>query len=972
MTTWFFMILGSCLISQGFTIPERETDSLKAALYDGQKDTATVNTLYRLFWAYRRSSLDSAFKYASHGLSLSRDIRYREGTANHLYALGIVHKARGDFDEAVDLFSKATIAYDEAEKPSGLISCITELAAIGIKQGHYEKSLEYLHQALSKYGDTIPNERLSRIYSMIGGVYSALEQNDKALEYHHKSLEINKKENIEIGISVNYNNIGNVYRNIGMYDKAIDNFLESKVIKEKLGDIYGLATVYNNLGTCYLAMGKYGEAIVHHQNALKLFSEMGDKHGIALGQVNLGVDYLEAGELSRSVEYAQNAIETAREQNILEILAEATLTLADAYSRMGMYRRALTYQKQHEAYSDSLMNREVMETISDLENRLELENKEKEIALLNAEREKQELKLQKRTLLRNLMGVTFFLSLIVLILLYNSFRSKQKINRKLKEINRTKSRFFANISHEFRTPLTLLIGPLEELLRKAKDKDKPLLRMMHRNAGRLLLLNNQFMDLSRLESGTFTVKLKRGNITEAMKGMVVSFESLARQKNIRFACVFPEEPVVIYFDLDILEKIIYNLLSNAFRFTPENGKVSFFARTAGTPKKSAPPSREEISGHQQLELTVEDTGKGIPKEHIDKIFDRFFQSDSGFQNERGGVGIGLSITKEMAEIHHGTIRVDSTAGSGTRFTVAIPLNEEIWPADMRIAAEEYSEEPTGSSTENTLPETISPSRQNATTIRSDEGKPLLLLVEDNSEMRTYIRNMLLNDFVVEEAVDGSDGLRKATDIIPDLTITDLMMPGIDGVDLCRILKTDERTGHIPVIMLTALATVEHRIAGLETGADDYITKPFNRKELKVRCFNLIEQRKKLREKFRKEMLEGSVSSRPVSMDERFMAKVTDTLEKHIADPELGVEMLMKEVGMSRSQLHRKLKALTDQSSTEFIRNFRLKRASLLLKSGFGSVAEVCYAVGFNSLSYFTRSFHELFGMAPSGYRETES
>lgn len=941
------------------------SDSLKNRLSVETDEQEKADLLKKLFWHYRRVNIDSAADYAGRWLDHSKRTGDLQGTAESLYGYGVICKIKGDYGKAVDFFNEARINYEKAGSATGIISCITESASINIRQGNYDQALMDLHAAQEYYHDSIPDEKIARIYNMLGSIYQSLEQYDKSLEYHEKSLEINQRNNFELGISVNYNNIGNAYRDLKMIPQAIDSYIESLKIKEKIGDKVGTASSLNNLGLAWLELGNHSKAIETHKTCLKLNREIGDRQGISMCLVNLGLDYLTAGDYIKAIEYSKQGLDLSTESGLIENISEAYGTLSKASAALGNYRDAYRYHLEYMKYSDSLTNDRVMEKIARLENRYAMEKKEKEIALLNVDREKQEVNLQKQKTIRNLMAATVVLALISLAMIWSRFRHRQKINRQLREINESKSRFFANISHEFRTPLTLLAGPLETLLEKESDNDRQLLRMMYRNVNRLLLLNNQLMDLSRLESGTLRLKLGKGKIIQALRGMATSFDSLAQQRNITYKLLFPEEEIICLFDLDKLEKIVYNLLSNAFKFTPDKGRIVFEVRHISDRKANA---NQEGS----LEINVSDTGKGISPEHLPRIFDRFYQADNNLNREYEGTGLGLAITRELVEVHMGKISVKNNPDRGTLFTVILPLNRDAYPAGS-FSLKEYQDEACSDESlfnqEGDLTEEAKePVLQDLLTGVKNTEKPLILIVEDNPDMRSFIRTSLGDGFSFIDAPDGEKGYGKAIESIPELVITDLMMPRTDGVQLCEKLKSDERTSHIPVIMLTALATVEHRIKGLETGADDYLTKPFNREELKTRCNNLIEQRRKLREKYRQGLLLEPKEISVTSVDERFLNKLINTLENHISNPELDVDLLIREVGMSRSQLHKKLKALTGLSTTEFVRNFRLKRAATLLKGNYGNVADVCYAVGFNSLSYFTRCFHEMFGVAPSAYK----
>jgi DNA-binding response OmpR family regulator len=439
---------------------------------------------------------------------------------------------------------------------------------------------------------------------------------------------------------------------------------------------------------------------------------------------------------------------------------------------------------------------------------------------------------------------------------------------------------------------------------------------------------------------------------------------------------------MIFFDRDKLEKIVTNLLANAFKFTAQGGSVEVAVDIPHIPP--GPPSKggvEPVSPFEgglrgMLEIRVQDSGIGIPADRLPHIFDRFYQADD-FSNVETlhatslqGIGIGLALTRELVELHRGEISVESAPGEGTTFTVRLPLGK------AHLAAEEIEERGAKSVSSN-QPSAISD--QEMLNIEGEQAgidqspnhqiakSPIVLIVEDNPDMRAYLRESLESSYKVLEAEDGEQGLQKGTDRMPDLIISDVMMPKMDGFELCRRLKSNECTSHIPVILLTARADAESKIEGLETGADDYLSKPFDARELRVRVKNLIALRRKLWEKFR----QGStVEIREIaltSLDAQFLERAVTVIEKHIAEPDYETEVFGKEIGLSRGHLNRKLQALTGQSTREFIRTLRLKRAAQLLKNHTGNVSEIAYQVGFNNLSHFARVFREMFDLSPSEY-----
>ncbi|MDN5203408.1 ATP-binding protein [Fulvivirgaceae bacterium BMA10] len=534
----------------------------------------------------------------------------------------------------------------------------------------------------------------------------------------------------------------------------------------------------------------------------------------------------------------------------------------------------------------------------------------------------------------------------------------------LKEMDKTKSRFFANISHEFRTPLTLILGPLQ----KDSNIEQYLLKQdefltMKRNGERLLRLVNQLLDLAQLEGGKISLKLIRSNVVEFVKDIAASFEPYAAQNDIHFILDVPEKIYYGYYDADKLEKIISNLLSNAFKFTDRHGEVCLkieFPSSSRTDREDQPDS---------MIILVKDTGIGIPPEEIPRLFDRFYQVDASVTREYEGSGIGLALTKELVELHGGKITAESEFGYGATFSISIPLSLDQY---KQYEIDEFQSTEAVVSTSGLEISGVNPKNieEDGSIVSTPKATPIVLIVEDNLDVRKYIINQLSDQYDCQTAEDGEKGWSEALRLVPDLIITDLMMPGVDGVTLCQRLKTDERVSHVPVIMLTAKANIESRLEGLQTGADDYITKPFNTEELRIRVSNLIRQREELRQKYGREITLKPKDIIINDKDEAFLNRAIEVIETHISDHDFRAESFQKEMAMSRMQLHRKLKALTDQSTTGFVRLIRLKRAAQLLKQKEASVTEIAYKVGFSDLSHFTKSFKSQFGISPSAYTDT--
>jgi signal transduction histidine kinase/ligand-binding sensor domain-containing protein/DNA-binding response OmpR family regulator len=531
--------------------------------------------------------------------------------------------------------------------------------------------------------------------------------------------------------------------------------------------------------------------------------------------------------------------------------------------------------------------------------------------------------------------------------------------QKLHEMDQMKSRFFTNVSHEFRTPLTLILGPANDLINKEEDKSKKEeLKIIRKSADRLHGLVNQLLDLSKLEADRMKLETCAENIIPLLKGLVLSFASLADRKKITLKFNSVAMELVVYIDRDKIEKIINNIISNSFKYTSEGGKIDVNV------------SKDE----KNLEIKISDTGMGISKERIDKVFDRFYQVDGSHTKEQEGTGIGLALTKELVELHKGEIKVESKEGEGTTLTVLLPLGKEHLKPE-EIVEKEIQEETTKTMEETEfIPETEK-SKEKAdidvlldTDLSADKaGKPLLLIVEDNSDVGNYIIGHLEDDYRIQEAIDGEDGFNKSIEQIPDLIVSDVMMPKMDGFELCNKLKTDERTSHIPVILLTAKTTSKDKIEGYETGADDYIMKPFDANELIVRVKNLIEQRKRIKEHFIKEGLFEISVEQIGPTDKNFLKKIVEIINKHISDTSFNIDAFADEVSMSRMQLHRKLVALVGEPPGSLIRRVRLSKAAKLIVDNFGNISEIALEVGFSNPANFAHSFRQQFGVSPSDY-----
>jgi len=551
--------------------------------------------------------------------------------------------------------------------------------------------------------------------------------------------------------------------------------------------------------------------------------------------------------------------------------------------------------------------------------------------------------------------VLLFVALIYGIWVYfsNVLKHKKELMDKdqQKQISESKLQFFTDISHEIRTPLTLIIAPLEKLINNSSDN---LLQstygIMYQNAVRILRLINQLMDLRVVEKGKLKLRVEKIDVVDFIRKIMDSFTGLASSQQIDFKLITEDNLPEVLIDKDCLDKIVFNLLSNAFKFTPKGGAI-----TVGIQTKN----------HEFLEISVEDTGVGIPKEQQEQIFERFYQVKDRKYSTKFGTGIGLHLSQMMVELHHGSIQLESEPDKGSKFTVQLPLNEEV-----------YSAEEFGSISNNAPVTMFQPSVPILINEKTEKTKVKaktnisLLVVEDDEDILNYIDSELSPYYRIYRANNGKEGLAQALKLLPDVVVSDIVMPEMDGLSLCKMLKSNEKTCHIPVILLTAKTSVEQRIEGLELGADSYIPKPFSIKHLQTRIEKLALLRDTLKQKYSGEMEIKDDDLKVVSSDEKLLAKFNDKLKEHINDPDLSVDSISKELGISRVHLNRKLKAITNESPGNYIRNYRLKHAAWLLTNKKMNIAEVAYAVGFSSHAYFSNIFKEHYGMSPTEYVET--
>jgi len=757
-----------------------------------------------------------------------------------------------------------------------------------------------------------------------------------------------------------------VFTDFKLSDKSI---LFSKILPNHVNEISDIVLDYsqNNITINFMALNY----IQQNKNVYKCILEGFDKEWIYLGTTNeIKYSNLNPGTYYFKVKAANNSGVWNNTERVLKILVRTPwwktfiFRISAIILIIGMVFLVIRLRTIQLIYQKKELEQKVHERTLEIEiQQVELQKQAEKLIetnnllLIN----QNEIERQKESIIRqknSLEEKNEILEQQKEQILQQKIQTEKMANL-LHEADQKKINFLTNISHEFRTPLSLIFSPLEKSLREFGDIDKDKLhtrlKLMYRNTLRLLRLINEFLDLSKIEAGLLKLNVGKGNISNYISGIVETYRYLAEQKNIRLSYKSEILTENCFFDADKIEKILNNLLSNAFKFTQQGGEIHIELLVS---------ERNQTGETERLQISVKDNGTGIEGKFQKQIFERFFQIEEK-EEQTSGTGIGLALTNELINIYRGKIELESKPGIGSIFKVTLPCHVNLFQAN-EISGESFSNIHHSSelyySVEFSSEELLTNGEKSF-----DSRKPIVLLVEDNNDIVRFLKNEFSDDFNFVFANDGYKGFEKAVTLLPQAILLDVMMPGMNGYQLCEKLKCDERTCHIPVIFLTALAEKSEQLEGLEYGADDYITKPFDIDLLKIKIKNLIESRNKLKLIFQKKLSLKTFELIPDSADEKLLDKILKIIEKEFANSTFGVEELSKNVGLSRTHLYRKVIELTSQSPVELIRNMRLEKAAKLLLENKFYVSEVAYMTGFTELSYFRKIFKDFYGVSPSDY-----
>ena len=932
------------------------------------KDSLYAITLLKLGAAIRYQSTDKSIQYEEESLQLSRELNNPKLQANARNALGISYAMQSRYAESVSVLEEAHLI-----------------------------TLQNNFHVLR-----------STILNNLGIVFKRLGDFETSIAYYQKSWELSDSINYELGLIRSSNNLGNLYKNNGDVDQARLYFQKAIKGYSALGNEKGIASAQLNLALLEIDRKQFeraGELLdsaslyIDPQNLISEQTIVERGRGLIAsndGKIELAEKYFreaifKAGkikfydaQLSLLMDLAR--LESKRKNVHLALnLGRSAQMLADTLGQVDnyvsvnlllseLYRENENWEKAFEHYSnskkwqDSINQKKAEDLFKSKQVQLEVAEKNRELELQNIQLDLVNSKLAAQNRLKWFLIILSVLGIIAGYSFYLRFRQKllfsdqlaqqntlitqqkQEIDEKnvlltekyndRKKLDALKTQFFANVSHELRTPLNLILAPLQPRNGPIPQNEITLIR---RNAKRLLRLVNQILDLTKIEVGLMQLNTQNIEVYGFIHGLADSFSLLADAKKIEYQIDIPERDYITYCDPDKLEKVVYNLLANAFKFTSEKGKVAIHL------------SHDQL---KSLRISVSDSGVGIAKDQIPHIFDRFFQVDNLNPETYQGTGIGLSLTKELVELMGGKISVDSQKGKGSVFTVELPFqfNQQTKEGFLQIPRTQLE-----------YPDELFATNLSDSVQVSSPDNPYLLVVEDNIEFSEYLKKSLAKRYNVITAKDGEEGLLLAQQNVPDLIISDVMMPKMNGLQLAEALQQNITTSHIPLILLTALEDQQTKISGFQGGADQFLTKPIELKELEVRLESVLTKRDILRKKYNESALMPLESIQPKDSNDEFLRHLIKIVEENLENEQFSVSDLHKEVTMSRMQLHRKLKSLLGQSASEFIRNIRLKKAYELLGIPGIQVQEVAYSVGFSHLSYFAKCFKEKFGVAPSDY-----
>ena len=990
------------LFQSGLAIA-REEEDLKGQAF-------TLNSMGSLFRTMdRRDEALEHFAEAKEKQEERGDLAEATGSSINI---GTIYMERGQYDKAIPYFKEAEVVLDSLGNQAYRLISLVNLATCERRRGNNTEALPNYQKALEIARALENQEREALLLALIGYVHRDQGNFTKAIEANQEALRIRKAIGNKRLVANSLSNLAQIYHLLQDYQQStafLEQVLDTAIVLE---DQALQASTQLKIGNNQKLTGQYDEALVNVRYALEYRKTNGPERQINIPYQYLGSIFLAKNQLDSAYYYLNQGLDFSRKyadakvqslclldlgridqrrgqmgeairkgEEARAILPKNTFTqeeasiaeaLYEGYKAQNQSAKALYQLERFRLLQDSLFGDANTKALARMELRNEFEQEKQELAFAQ-----EKAILAKDTQLRRQRSFQWISALALLIagifitIILRYYRMRRLANEELQKLNKeilqqkeeleglsqVKSRFFTNISHELRTPLTIIGGMVDQIRKQPQQWLDKGLTMIERNNANLLRLVNQILDLRKLESGNLTLEYTHGDIISYLRYIVESFQSFAESKRIRLHFLDYSKEVEMGYDPEKVLQIMSNLLSNAIKFTPEGGEVYL----------SVNEEKEGEGGVNRLLIMVKDTGIGIPKEKQAHIFDRFYQVDDSATREGEGTGIGLALSKELIHLMKGEIEVQSGEGQGSTFLVRLPIESNVSPTRPKVAM------PSSTARISLANVTADQATAQVEGVNLDAvhstDQDHLLIIEDNPDVIDYLKAIIGNSYLISVARNGEEGIQKAFSEIPDVIISDVMMPIKDGFEVCDTLKQDERTSHIPIVLLTAKVDQDSKMQGLRRGADDYLSKPFNEQELNLRLQNLLAIRQTLKQRYQNlEFTPAAEEDHALQLEDSFISKLKAVIEDRLEDPEMSIAEVCKGMGMSRSQLYKKVKALTNSTTTQIIRSIRLNKAKELLQDSGRSIYEVAYDVGFKDPAYFSRTFSEEFGMSPRDFR----
>lgn len=868
----------------------------------------------------------------------------RLGSVVALREWGKALRNESRFEEALRIHS---IGLQQAKSIGDTLEWVQALNNIGTdyrRMGVLDAAQEYHYTAWTlseECADTSFTAKKNRVVSLngLGNIYLTLGNYERADSVLRMALKGEKELHSAVGQAINYANLGSIFEHHGKLDSAWVCYRKSMALNTEAGNDLGISLCHTYFGSLYEKAWQYDKATEEYETAYQMMQTSKDEWHALNSLIALAGIYHATGNDAKEMAYLGKARQAAERIGSKEHLAEIHTLYYRHYKQSGDCPSALASYEKAVTMQDSVLDMEKMNRIQNTSLSIERNRRERE-------KDGMMMRLEQERTARYIGFVAFGLVLLLvvgalLVVLYTN-RLRRRNHLALKRLSALRENFFTNITHELRTPLTVILGMSRDLQSSDADEVKRKAQTIEQQGEGLLTLINQLLDISKIKSAVGDADWKNGTIMAYLTMIVESYRDYARSRNIELHFL-PKGEVMMDFVPDYVAKVLNNLLSNAFKFTPEYGKVSVTAWREG----------------ERFFIDVSDTGEGMDKETLAHVFEPFYRGES--EAQQVGTGVGLALVKQIVDAVEGSITVESEVGRGTTFHIAVPIRNKVRSAEF--IAHPVERAPLLPEMEATLADS-----------EGDDDRCRLLVIEDNRDIAAYIGSQFTGKYSVSYAANGREGVDKALDLVPDLIITDLMMPGMDGLEVCRQVRGNEITDHIPIIVVTAKITEEERIRGLEAGADAYLAKPFNADELRTRVEKLLDRHRRLRDKFGNTATDKQQERQFTDVERRFLAKVSDVIYLQLSrGKEIEVSQIASALCMSDRQFYRKINAITNSTPTVYIQRVKIKKAKSLLdgdsQMSFGEIADRC---GFNDYSNFVRTFKNAYGVTPTEYRRSNA